>query len=182
VFILKVLTGELSVSVDSKGVAEAKFSCRHGFRVLFGVFGRGFFLIAGVRNGVAEDFVPFRVAVGDEDFLSDSGESLEDEGTEIGEGGRRAFGEATSRSEIDQAGEVVIEIMIGADLAGHGGEFGGDGFGLKHLALFASMAEAEGRVAGRDGEAARAAVGEGELAVMAGTCFVGVSGHRDLTR
>jgi hypothetical protein len=99
-----------------------------------------------------------------EDFAFDGFEAVEEQLADVGEEGGVARGDTVLGDQGEEFTQDVVEVVGGLELAGEGGEFGGNAVGVAELLLSTGMVETEGGVGVRARHAAATAVGEAEKA------------------
>jgi hypothetical protein len=120
--------------------------------------------LSELREGATNDLDPSVGVTGGDDFAFDQRKAVEEELSDIGEGGGMARGNAVVGERDKEFAEDVVEVVGGAEFAGEGDELGAHAVGFEELLLPAGVEEAERGVPVPAEHAAGATVGGGELA------------------
>ena len=128
---------------------------RFPFRFRFG------FGVGGADGGIPGAMIE---VVSDVGLPTDVLLALEKKLSEIGEVLRAAGGDASGGDQLEELAHHMVDVGLGAEFTGDGGQLVSDFVGLKELKLFAGVEDAERGMGIGAEHAALAAVGERELA------------------
>lgn len=132
----------------------------------------------GEVDGVVDHFLTALEGIDKLGFLGDGGNGVEEELADVGEGGGVTLGNALLGEGGEDLAENVVDVGGGQEVSGEGSsELGAESLGIAELLLVAGMEEAEGRMAGGAKHAAKATVGERELAERRGIGFRAFCSH-----